>query len=311
MLAPFIELSLPDDRSVTLFAGELIGRGTTAHVRIHNHAVSEVHAMLSLRGGGLELRALGGGLYREPGRRKPLNRIAVQEGLTVWLCDDLSVHVAEVYFPSHVLKLFVSRRDPNTGARVEHEAILAGGVHWLRPDGSIERKHTRDDIAWVHSTGTGYCIEDRATGKAHDLEGGFQRNIGGWLVECAAIPLDDTGSDPTQVASQPLRFQVGERSVWIRSPRRAAVELRGKPAEVLAILLRSPDGIDWMDAAGRVWPVRLSTEEDVYLQRKRWDANVARARKKIRASGSRRELIRTQEGIFRVDLDEADAVEFD
>ena len=47
---PFVRFRLPDGRTAQVAAGGLIGRASTAELRIESPEVSEAHAFISMRG---------------------------------------------------------------------------------------------------------------------------------------------------------------------------------------------------------------------------------------------------------------------
>src|SRR5262245_43937798 len=55
---PFVRFRLPDGRTAHVSAGGLIGRASTAELRIDSPEVSEAHAFISMRGRHLQMLSL-------------------------------------------------------------------------------------------------------------------------------------------------------------------------------------------------------------------------------------------------------------
>ncbi|GEM_PF-3474727 len=91
---PFVRYRLaPSGREGGLVAEDLLGRAKRAELRIDEPRVSEFHAAVTLRRGGLRLRSLGGALVVEG---KTLREVVLHPGMVVHLALGISLEVLEL-----------------------------------------------------------------------------------------------------------------------------------------------------------------------------------------------------------------------
>lgn len=282
----------PDGIEHVLGHGDLIGRIWSAALRLDDAGVSEAHAMVSLRGAHLHLLALRG-LFALDG--KPLKDLVLEAGQTVHLARGVALEVVAITLPDEVLVLegpglgaqplvgvvsLVLRPTPRlrSGARDGAAAVFfhAGAQWWVRQDG-VDQPWSPD---WTLDTPSGTY---RARWKATDAAG-------------QATRMDEA-------VQAPLRLVDRYDTVLVQRDGATDVRLTGMSARLISELAAVGTALHWEPLARALWP----DDADAHRVRRRFDAVLKRLRTKLRESGVRTDLVRSdRSGLFALDLREGD-----
>ncbi|MFT5432024.1 MAG: hypothetical protein ACI9OJ_002722 [Myxococcota bacterium] len=291
-----VTLKAPDDRTVELSHGDLIGRLQTAALHIADPRVSEAHAMISLRGSALHLLALRG---RFTVHGKPLARVKLLAGMEVHLADGLVLSVESVVLPPSVLAVRVAGMQETVISGVcslfgTAHPELKPGFHpsalahlWMEADSVLVRQSDAPDLA-IFPGG------EADVGSVHlkVVEMGLQ--AAGEYVTCA---LGGIGT--------PLEVVTRYDTVHIYRENRPAFRLSGISARIVSELVSYDAPASWATVAAELWPqdavnMKISVAAEATI-RARWDVNLGRLRKKLKAAGIRPDLVRS-DGTGNVEL---------
>jgi len=281
----FVRLRLPDLRTVDLAPEAVIGRMRSASLRFNDPAISEAHALVSLRGSTLKLLALRGRFMVDGVQ---LSEAVLRSGQTIELGPRIVLKVLEVSTPPAVLALRAEGLPlqvlPPVASLLPGAPDLAPGfvpnadaVLWLDDERVWVRQPGQDDIAL-------------ASGQAIDIAGRT------YVVE--PMLLDDVGSPATARSNLqiPLALTLRYDTVHIEfADQLAAVD--GVPARILCELAELGSPVEWRTVAREVWP----HERDEALLRRSWDAGLARLRRFLAEHGVRGDLVRAA-GRGRIEL---------
>lgn len=270
------ELLVMGVERVALRPGAVIGRARTADLCINDPALSEAHALVSLRGSSLRLLSLRG---RFAVNRKVVGDVELVPGLSVELAPGITLEVLEVRLPEEVLGLeldgginlvpppvcsFVpGRAEPVTGLRDDAEAVL-----WVA-DGAM---HLR-----------------RAGAPDVQLVAGDTFSVGERTHRVLAMPLSRSAIEETGALGfdTPLHLVVRFDTVHIWRGQEVAL-VDGIPARMVSELALIAAPVEWQVVAREIWP----EEDDGRRLRMNWDAGLARLRTRLREAGVRPDLVR-------------------
>jgi hypothetical protein len=196
--APYALLRLPDGLESEVHAGTVIGRLASSPLPIDHPGVSEAHALLSYRGDGLQLISLTGQRLQVEGRRAAFS-VRLEAGLRIDLVDGLSVEVAEVHLPDHVLAL-----ELGDGAEWTRLGQLAGAEHYsvlVDPRPRLVAGEHPKALGRVASNAEGFVLHTPAG--ADVLRPGLEWDLAGWrlrgvAVQLSTVPRTRLGPDPGQ-----------------------------------------------------------------------------------------------------------------
>lgn len=275
------------ERVETLMPGDIIGRMRQAALRINHPAISEAHALVSLRGTTLRLLALRGRFV--VGGQK-LAEIVLSPGTSIGLTADVALRVVDVLLPPQVVALVV----PGLGKLVPPpvSSILAGGpepVPGFAPDALA--------VVWID----GELVHVRRPPPAPDLTlvvgEGFE--VAGQRYEVVDAPLVHAGVAATAadtLAPLPLTLILRQDIVHLQRAQ-DAFPITGVPARIITLLASHRLPVDWRVIARSIWPA----QRDEARLRMYWDAGLARARRRLREIGARTDLVHT-DGAGRAEL---------
>ena len=262
-----------DDGRHTLVHGDLVGRLWSAALHLNDGRVSECHAMVSNRGRELHLLALRG-RFRVDGEVR--RQVALEAGQRIELAPGLWIGVEEVRPPESVLAV----RAPGLPERVVAGVVsLSGDPVSLRPG------WVPDAPCRLWPTGEGWMRS--CGGPPEPLEDGHRWEVQGTVFE--ARLLHSGGIQPTEDNQLAQRLVIVDRYdvVSIRQePRGTQLQIGGLSARLISELAAVGQPVDWYVLASELWDAQGRE-----LLRKRWDMQISRLRRKLRAAGIRSDLV--------------------
>jgi len=283
-----VRLEGPDGTAVELQPGDVIGRSWRAALRLDDPRVSEAHAMVSLRAGGLRLLALRGGMAVD---RKRVHDVELVPGLTVHLASGVALHVLEVRLPKALMAVGIDGGLP---------VSLTGAVQSLVGDPvRLEPGYRAEALAHLWSDGDAWLLQ-RGDGAPERVEVGHVETLGSSRVELVSMTLEGAGAPSTVDAGRinpPLHIVARYHSVHLHRRGLPVVTLSGQPALLLSELVAMDGLVEWSVLAGQVW--RRHSRKDTL--RKKLDAALARLRKKLADGDVRDDLVRS-DGTGRIEL---------
>ena len=248
-------------------------------MRLDDPGVSEVQALISLRGRHLKLLCLRGRLRVG---KSLTEEVVLQDGLSLQLTKEVAIEVLEVHLPEHALGLHGFGPLP-----VE----LVAPVYSVRPGPTIQPTYDPEALAWVWSTDTGWRIRVGAN-EPEELAPGGRWTIDGHVLEAMAIPLGEIAVPDTRRARQeraPLRMVCRNDTVHLQQEGRRPVVIDGLPARILTELAEFDAPTPWDWVAREIWGEDL----DPFKLRQRWDRNLRRLRKALKGAGLDPQLVRS------------------
>lgn len=272
-----VRIATPDGSLVDLLPGDLIGRLSSAALRLDDSRVSEAHALVSLRGASLKLLALRGVLAVD-GKR--LAEVVLTAGLQIEVAPDLKLTVVEVTLPEFVLGLALPGLPVQT---------LTASVYSLRtqPVPGLTPRHNPAAAAHVWSTGDGWRL--RIDDESRALEEGDRFTVDGVEVEAVGVPLGG-GQAETRLQGAlhgPIRLEARFETVHLHRDGHPTATLNGIGARIVSELVSFGGPVAWEVVAGEIW--RDETERESL--RRRWDVSLARLRRRLKALRLRADLI--------------------
>ena len=283
-----------------LSPGDMLGRAATAALRLNDPRVSEAHALVSLRGSSLRLLALRG---RFAVRGQVVTEIELIPGLDVELAADLTLRVARVKLPEEVLALELpsgERLVPPKVASVVEEPHGLSVVSGAQP-AALAIIWLDEQAVWVRRPG----LPDESLGP------GDRFAVAGHWVSVRAVALNRSAVDVTAAVDpleRPLTLTLAADTVVVRTGPtdvRPAV-LDGVPARIVQVLAGTRGPVEWRILAQALWP----NETDARGLRQKWDAGLARLRRRLVELHIRRDLVRTDgSGRFELVLGPRDTLE--
>lgn len=288
-----------DGRVVALAAGAIIGRMRDAALVIDDPRVSEAHALIALRGGGLQLLALRG---RVSVGGKPRTEVALIPGRRILLGGFFSLEVIDVELPEAVLAV-VADPSGDDDAPVPMHGVLA-----LTADGAVRPGFDPDAPAIVWSGPDGPVLRVAGSDVARALAAGDTFVVGeaGYrVVELSLASLESPATATAGRFDQALELVLFFDAVHVRVADRS-VTFDGITARALSALVEVRCPLAWEEIARELWP------DDALgpMVRQRWDQLLTRFRAKLRAAAIRSDLIRSnRHGLVELVLGPGDRIE--
>lgn len=277
----FVRLQAEDGQTWALGPGDIIGRLAGAALRLDDARISEVHAMVSLRGRELKLLALRG-LFAIAGQ--PREEVVLQPGLKLELARGVELLVCEVVLPELVLAV----EGDGLPRQVLSGSMSLRVMHGAGP--ALAPRYLGD--AEAHIWDNGECFRLRlGDGPIRDLRPDEEFTVAGRRFRAVGVTLDRAGLSPTHLegAVHPkLHIVARFDTVHIHVAGKLVVALDGIAARIVSELVALGGPVAWDVVAGQIW----RGEEDRLQLRRRWDINLARLRRKLRESHVRADLIR-------------------
>ncbi len=261
-----------------LLPGAVIGRGR-AGLRISHPAVSEAHALCSLREDGLVLLPLRGTLSVH-GQRVP--RVLLYPGTVVELAEDVHLRVLDLHAREHELALRVG--DDDLPLPLGY-GVLSAGARW------VDRPRDPSDLeVWL--AGAEHLARQGA-GTPKTLAAGDHFRVGGQLIEVVEVAKRTT--TPTQ---RLLDLYVAPSSAEIRRHGRVLHAFPEVQTELLVALCQlSPadQPVGRADLMRGIWGQKFRGKDNHY------DNLVKRLRGSVRAAGLPAVLARPRRGALAID----------
>lgn len=277
MLAHVV-LRTPDGQEHLLAHGDIIGRLSTAALRLFDGRVSEAHAMVSLRGGELKLLALRG---RFAIGAKPISELTLGPGQRIFMTRDLALDVISVTLPERVIAL--------TGDDLP-QVVLSGVCSLVmdpRPavvpglrSGAMAQLWNTEDIWHLQLPGEA----------SRELEAGDQFDSHGNSFRAISVAIDTASPACTRLdgrVHRNLTIVAHFDSVDIERKAEPTFHFGGKPARIVSELVSFGGPVDWHVLADEVWGAGRPRHQ----QRRILDVTLLRLRKKLSAAGIRPDLV--------------------
>ncbi len=278
MRAGQVTFCLRNGSQVVLSSGDLIGRADTAALILDDPRVSEAHAIVSFRRGKLCLLSLRRMIAVDG---KPVSELSLEPQMVVEFAPGLYLKVLKVELPKTVLGIrakglrqrtlnqvssIYSEPSPDVVGRFEPEAP----AHlWFV--GNQAKLTVEGDESRVLQAGQSFLV-GRVEFEVLD-------------IECRKAGNASTALDGSLQA--PLELIGYFDSVEIRRYQQPSVHFGGLGARIISELIAVQGPVSWRGLARELWP---NDERDVELRRK-WDASLARLRRKLREQGIRGDLL--------------------
>ena len=272
----FVRFRTPDGDSHELSHGDFIGRLWSAGLQLRDPRVSEMHAMVSLRGSAFRLLGLRGRLAVGAA---PQTDIALTVGQQIAFADGLALEVEAIALPDSVLALegdgLPRQALANTMSLViaQHVELVSGF-------------HPRA-AAVIWSDGDRWTLQ--LDGEQRELASGDTFVIGSRRFSALPLELSASGTSATLASgvATPLHIVCRYDIVHIHRDGARPLALDGVSARIVSELAAVGQPIGWDALAREVW----SDGTTAHL-RKRWDVALVRLRKKLRDVGIRGDLLR-------------------
>jgi pSer/pThr/pTyr-binding forkhead associated (FHA) protein len=282
--SPHVIFQLPDGSLIKAPPGAILGRLSSATVRIDDPRVSEAHALVSLRGSELKLLSLRGGLQVDGQRAADVPLVAGQQ---IQLARGVSLKVVVVNLPSSLVALQIESMGRPFGEQVQ----LTRSVYTVipQPEPAIVPRYLQGAPAHVWNTSDGWCI--RLAGQEREqIEPGCAWEVAGFTVRAEVIPLPEAGVTETVVSDRSYTtLQIVDRdgTIHIHRENKPSVILNGKPAQIISELIMMEVLAPWYVVAGEIWP----RTRDTKVLRRNWDQCLNRLRRKLRDGEVRDNLV--------------------
>ena len=288
----FVVFRLPDQSTIDLEHGALIGRVNTAALVLDDPRISEGHALLSLRGGAFSLLSLRR-MFAVGGR--PVSELRLEPGQRITFADGLELDVEAVQLPRAVLAL--------EGPGLPRAVLPAVCALHLGPPIRLLAAHDLSADAWIWFNGGAWRLRTRGPDGQHQdraLAPGDRFVLAGRTFAAVLQPVQEWGLDATQReggVSAPLHIISRFDTVTLHRDGAPPLVLVGQLARILSELIGMGGLAEWSTLAREIWP----EEADLSLLRRRWDVGLSRLRQKLKDAGVRGDLLQS-DGLGRVEL---------
>tara|TARA_R110002096_G_scaffold299503_6_gene494160 strand:+ start:61585 stop:62481 length:897 start_codon:yes stop_codon:yes gene_type:complete len=278
MLFPTVWFRFASGRSAALGNGDIIGRLESAALVIDEPTVSQAHAMVSLREGSFYLLSLRR-LFAVNGT--PTSEICLSKGMRIALADGVVLTVQDIKIPNELQTI----ESAGFGTRVLHPI---SSLFAESPPRLVARYEPDADAHLLAASGS-WSLQISGQPAAH-VKAGDRFKLCGQEFELGTILLE---SEPMQMTPasgvlMPLRIVARYESVEIFRHERAPVVLSGLSARIISELVAFDGPVSWGLLARELWP---SAGESTL--RHRWDVCFGRLRSRLKQSGLRSDLVRS------------------
>jgi hypothetical protein len=295
-----VSLRHPDGSVWELGHGDLIGRLPWAALVLDDPAVSEAHAMVSLRGERLHLLALRRPV-RVDGERR--SEVALATGMALSFADDLTVTVVGVTLPDVVAAL--------VGQDLPQQVLPPVASLFVRPRPRIVPTFEPAAAAWLWAMGDGWRLRragesgregaSLATGDAFEVEGASFRVVAVGLASAAGRATQAAGA-----VEPPLRIVAQFDTVHLQRDGLPTAVVSGLGARLISELVALGQPVGWDVLCGELWP---GEDLEPHILRHRLDMTLLRLRRRLTEHGVRADLVQAGgTGLIALVLEEGDEV---
>lgn len=286
---PTAHIYVPLTKSVVaVHPGSLVGRLSTAAIHLLDPRVSEVHALVSLRGNRLKLLALRGRLKVG---QDVVDSVMLEQGVRIALADGILLFVEDAFVPPFALMLCGAEQGPVELVAATYSLIAGTGdapSFRLVPEyvaGALAHLWVSAESLWIGRAGA--APEKLAIGRTY--------TINGCPLQVVNLPLSGTsdtlttdGADHRGSSDDALVVTARYTSVHIFHTS-GTVVLSGRPANLVSELVRfGGKPVPWEVVAREVW----SAVTDRMLLRQNLDRTLQRLRDRLREANLREDLVR-------------------
>jgi len=294
--AAVVHFRLPDGAIASATHGDIVGRMVTSAVQINDPAVSEAHALVTLRAGAFRLLALRGQLGVAG---EVVRDVILSPGLEVYVTPTLAIQVAAVHLPEAVFAI--------EGPEIPRHALPASCAIMTAPSPRISSGYQHAAQAWIWTNGATWMLRI-GTGPARSIVPGDSFTIGDHTFRTSLLAVGDAGGAQTEralIKAEPILIKTNHDIVQLSTAGRAPVTIAGKPARLICELASMGGTADWETLAAEIWPGAPR-----HTLRRRLDVTLTRLRDRLREVGVRPELVRPcGNGVFQLVLNEQDRLE--
>ena len=258
--------------------GDLIGRSTSARLVIDDPAVSEAHAMVSLRHGELVLLALRR-LFSVNG--KPLKRVTLAKGMRIELASGVDIKIDEVVIPERIAAVEAAGLSIRP---LGHVASLHAG-----PPPRVSARYEASAPAHVWHVRDAWRLRQRGGGVV-PLNFGDAFLVDGLEFKLTSVAVDRAADISTSLergVDEPLHIVSSFDALEIRKKGAPSVSIGGVGARIVSELLARGGSAEWHLLASTIW----RDDPTAFELRQRFDAALARLRAKLRKGGVRTDLV--------------------
>lgn len=276
-----LRVSSPNRRAV-LAHGDLVGRLRHCALLLDDARISEAHALVSLRGDGLQLLPLRGRVWRDG---QSVKQLRLEPGLRFEFASGLECVVEEIVLPESVPGVLLDGVGPLVLAGTTSLVVDAGRL-------ALRAGWVAGASAWAWCTGDEWRLQRRGDEAVHTLCEGSRFVFPEGVVECAWLPLVDASIPPTRAEPEragPVKLIARYQSVHLFHSGHEVLVLDGPYALIVSELVALGGPATWEVVAREVW----RDCEDVELLRSRWDTALHRLRARLKAVGLRSSMIRS------------------
>ncbi len=278
---PYVRFRLADGQTAQVSPGGLIGRASSAELKIANPEVSEAHALISLRGHQLHMLSLRRWIILDGER---CSAIVLKPGQRIHLSQTVVLEVEAVELPSHVLVLACDDREVCTLSESVYSLSRSetGGI-------KVAPEHLLGAGAYLWGNGEGFTLRVGDAAPV-EVEAGTEWKLGPHTLRVTARPLGDGALSTRSIGQNdpPLTIVARYDTVYIHTPGRAPAVLSGLLARIVSELVTIGKLISWEAVAREIW----GDESDRNVMRQNWDRNMRRLRAHLREANVRADLVR-------------------
>lgn len=260
--------------------GMLIGRMHSAGLRLDHPAISEAHALVSLRSGHLKLLALRGMLALDG---IASSEVTLAPDITIQLAHGLALEVLDVLVPPQVLAFSLGDEPPSP---------LLGSVHSILPESlEVVPRFLPEAAAYIWSTQDGWLAKV-GSGAPVPFGPNVPLTVEGRTLTGSLTSLEVSDQHTTRATGKlhtPLSIVTHYDTVHLHRRGQPTLTLSGNAAKLISELIEVGAPVDWSSVAQSIW--RQPVEP--YLLRQRWDRSLAKLRAKLRAANVRLDLLRS------------------
>ena len=289
MDSPQVVFLLPGGAEVPVGPGGLIGRIVTAAFTIDDPRISEAHAMVSLRGGDLQLIALRGALV--VGRRKVV-RVSLKVGVRIELVPGIEIEVADIVLPERILAVSIDDAPPEPLVAASY--VFQGG-----PPPRLVAGYTDSTPLALWTSAGGWRYRAQPGTEAQKLSEGAVLDVEGHRLRVVGVAPELVGVANTvmRTRSQKLTLVLRYDTVHLHLEGAETLPIGGIPARILTELGRFGAPVPWTMVASSIW----TAEKDRFVMRQNWDRHLKALRVRLREAGVRDDLVHA-DGLGNIEL---------